>query len=191
MDRDMDKIWNEFNEKLKLFILKHVPDESVAEDILQDVFIKIHTNMKTLRDKTKLQSWVYQVTRNAIVDYYRNRKPATQVTDQMAESEDTTDEISQTEISDCIQALIDELPEGYREALYLTQYQGLTQKEMGERLGLSPSGAKSRVQRAREKLKEMLLCHCHHQLDELGIAFNYQPCCEYCCTEEECENDYK
>ena len=187
MDRGIDKIWDEFNEKLRLFILKRVPDEAIAEDILQEVFLKIHTNMESLRDKTKLQSWIYQVTRNAIVDYYRNRKPAAQVTEQMAAPEDTTDDKSVAEISECIQALIDELPEGYREALYLTQYQGLTQKEMGERLGLSPSGAKSRVQRAREKLKELLLCHCHHQLDDLGVSFIHQPCCEYCCTDEECQ----
>jgi RNA polymerase sigma-70 factor (ECF subfamily) len=184
MDRGIDKLWDEFNEKLKSFILKRIPDTQAAEDVLQEVFIKIHTNMESLRDKTKLQSWVYQVTRNAIVDYYRSRKPVTEVTEQMAVSEDTPDKKSQAEISECIQALIEELPEGYKEAIYLTQYQGLTQTEMGKRLGLSPSGAKSRVQRAREKLKEMLLCHCHHELDELGIAYDYQPCCEYCCTDE-------
>ena len=179
-----EDIWDRFQTRLRQFIRKRIPDTEDAEDVLQEVFIKIHTNMESLRDKTKLQSWIYQVARNAIVDYYRDRKPVTEVTEQTAISKDTTDEKSETEISECIKALIDELPEGYREALYLTQYQGLTQKEMGERLGLSPSGAKSRIQRAREKLKEMLLCHCHHQLDELGIDFDYQTCCEYCCTEE-------
>ena len=179
-----EEVWDRFQARLRQFIRKRIPDTQAAEDVLQEVFIKIHTSMETLRDNTKLQSWIYQVTRNAIVDYYRNRKPTTRVIEQTAISEDASDEKSQTEISECIQALIDELPKKYKEAIYLTQYKGLTQKKMGERLGLSPSGAKSRVQRAREKLKELLLCHCHHQLDELGIVFNNQPYCEYCCEDE-------
>jgi len=70
----------------------------------------------------------------------------------------------------------------YREALILTEYQGLTQKELGEKLGISFSGAKSRVQRAREKLKTMLLDCCHFEIDRLGRVIDYQPRCDCCST---------
>jgi RNA polymerase sigma-70 factor (ECF subfamily) len=72
------------------------------------------------------------------------------------------------------------LPEQDRQALILTEYQGLTQKELSERLGLSFSGAKSRVQRAREKLKQELLACCHFELDRRGHILNYQPRCDCC-----------
>ncbi|HLZ55439.1 MAG TPA: sigma factor-like helix-turn-helix DNA-binding protein, partial [Ktedonosporobacter sp.] len=77
-------------------------------------------------------------------------------------------------------------PDQDRQALVLTEYQGLTQKELGERLGLSFSGAKSRVQRAREKLKQELLACCHFELDRRGHILDYQPRCD-CCVQASCE----
>jgi len=76
--------------------------------------------------------------------------------------------------------MVKSLPEQDRQALVLTEYQGLTQKEYGERLGLSFSGAKSRVQRAREKLKQMLLECCHFELDRRNHIIDYQPHCRCC-----------
>ena len=79
-----------------------------------------------------------------------------------------------------LKELIDELPEPYRQALILTEYQGLTQKQLAERMGLSLSGAKSRVQRARDKLRDMLLRCCHFEFDRRGhIVDYYERCC--CC----------
>ena len=82
--------------------------------------------------------------------------------------------------------MVESLPDDYRQALLLTEYEGLTQRELAERLGLSVSGAKSRVQRAREKLKEMLLDCCHFEFDRLGRVIDYQP--KYACfTNQECK----
>jgi RNA polymerase sigma-70 factor, ECF subfamily len=80
----------------------------------------------------------------------------------------------------CVRATVLALPEQDRQALILTEYQGLTQKELGERLGLSFSGAKSRVQRAREKLKQELLACCHFELDRRRHILDYQPRCDCC-----------
>jgi RNA polymerase sigma-70 factor (ECF subfamily) len=76
--------------------------------------------------------------------------------------------------------MVDALPESYREALRLTEYAGLSQKQLGERLGISFSGAKSRVQRARAKIKQQLLDCCHFQLDHAGRIVDYQPRCACC-----------
>jgi RNA polymerase sigma-70 factor (ECF subfamily) len=84
------------------------------------------------------------------------------------------------ELIPCIKEMLDSLPNDYRQALILTEYQGLTQKELGEKLGISLSGAKSRVQRAREKLKTMLLNCCHFQFDRLGRVIDYQSGCDCC-----------
>jgi RNA polymerase sigma-70 factor (ECF subfamily) len=77
--------------------------------------------------------------------------------------------------------MVDELPDTYRDALLLTEYQGLNQRQMADRLGISFSGAKSRVQRARRMLRDMLLTCCHFELDRRGAIIDYyQHCC--CCN---------
>src|SRR5213595_61872 len=69
-----EKVWEEFHPKLKQFVLRRIPDAQSSEDVLQDVFLKIHTRIDTLRDEEKLQSWIYQIARNAIADYYREHR---------------------------------------------------------------------------------------------------------------------
>jgi RNA polymerase sigma-70 factor (ECF subfamily) len=179
MNSKTEKIWKEFQTKLRQFILKRVSDKDVAEDILQEVFIKIHSHIQTLKDESKLQNWIYQITRNSIIDYYRSRKNMTKVSEILMVSESSFDN-DFNELTNCVSVLIDYLPKAYRQALILTVYQGLTQKDAGEKLGISLSGAKSRVQRARRKLKNMLLECCHNQLQQVGITIDYQSECNYC-----------
>ncbi len=103
--------------------------------------------------------------------------------------EELPDDDVVSELLPCVRAMVRNLPALDRQALVLTEYQGLTQKELAERLGLSFSGAKSRVQRAREKLKRQLLECCHFELDRRGHIIDYQArchCCETaaCCTDK-------
>lgn len=168
-----EAIWKESNAKLKQFILKRIPDEGTAEDILQDVYVKIHRQLLTLQDNSKLHSWIYQTTRNAIIDYYRSQKPRGELPEALFAHEDSADVVD--ELAPCIQGMVENLPEAYREALKLTEYQGLTRKEMAEKFGISLSAAKSRAQRARGKLKEILLACCHFELDRRGRVIGYEP----------------
>ncbi|HLI09925.1 MAG TPA: RNA polymerase sigma factor SigZ [Ktedonobacteraceae bacterium] len=173
-----ETIWESFHGRLRQFILRRVPDEQNAEDILQEVFLKVHLHIDALRDEQRLESWLYQIARNAIADYYRSRRKESDLPDTLLlpAVEDTLDDVVR-ELIPCVRAMVDSLPDDYRQALILTEYEGLTQKEMGEQLGLSCSGAKSRVQRAREKLKDMLLTCCHFEFDHFGSIIDYQPHC--------------
>src|SRR5574340_786037 len=162
-----ETVWAEFNTGLKSFILKQVQDEANAEDILQDVFLKIHMHISGLRDTNKLQSWIYQITRNAIADFYRLRELKTDIPEMAYVPGDPFDDVV-SDLLPYVKQLVDDLPYDYRQALILTEYEGFTQREFAERLGISISGAKSRVQRAREKVKQMLLDCCHFQFDRLG-----------------------
>src|SRR5437588_9878415 len=186
-----EHIWEAFHTPLQQFIRRHVSDEATTEDVLQNVFLKIHQHMETLKDVKKLESWIYQIARNAIIDSYRSSKPTTtlEAAEVLALPEELPDDDVVSELLPCIRAMVRSLPEHDRQALILTEYQGLTQKELSERLGLSFSGAKSRVQRAREKLKQQLLECCHFELDRRGHILDYQPRyhnCETvaCCTDE-------
>jgi RNA polymerase sigma-70 factor (ECF subfamily) len=178
-------IWAEFTEQLRGFIAWRVQDENEVEDILQDVFLKIHAKLPQLRNQDRLHAWVYQITRNAITDYYRRQGKTPDTASQ--ELEDLAEEVTpsevQAEVASWLQPMMTELPEKYRLALLLTDIQGLTQQQLADQLDLSLSGAKSRVQRAREKLKDVLLGCCHLEFDRLGQVRDYQfkePSCRFC-----------
>jgi RNA polymerase sigma-70 factor (ECF subfamily) len=185
-----EHIWEDFHTPLHGFIRKRVPDETVAEDLLQEVFLKIHMHIEALQDTRKLESWMYQIARNAIIDFYRSTRPTISLNEPeiLDLPEELPDDDIISELFPCVQAMVRNLPEQDRQALVLTEYQGLTQKEFGERVGLSFSGAKSRVQRAREKLKQQLLACCHFELDCRGHVVNYQPRCQ-CCSSGTCASN--
>jgi len=179
-----ERVWEEFHTPLQQFIRRRISDEETAEDVLQDVFLKIHQHMDALKDVRKLESWIYQITRNVIIDAYRSRRQ--EATLESAEALDLPEELPDddivSELLPSVRAMVRNLPELDRQALVLTEYQGLTQKELAERLGLSLSGAKSRVQRAREKLKHQLMECCQIELDRRGHIIDYQPRCQCCVT---------
>ena len=186
-----EQVWEAFHVPLYQFIRKRVDDEAVAEDLLQDVFLKVHQHIGALKEVKKLESWIYQITRNIIIDYYRGKMPATTLEEPevLQLPEVLSDDDIVTELLPSVRAMVRSLPEQDRQALILTEYQGLTQKELGERLGLSFSGAKSRVQRAREKLKQQLLECCHFELDRRGHVIDYQPRCHSCETSTCCTDE--
>lgn len=176
------EIWEHFSAKLKGFLRSRLPDEAAVDDALQDVFFKVHTNIHRLRDEERIQSWLFQIARNAIADHYR-RRPEVQLDDLDAATEvpcTEPEENAEQRLASSLLEMIDELPPRYREAVRLTEIEGLTQAEMASRLDVSLSGGKSRVQRGREKLKEMLLDCCHIDFDRHGIVIGYREwgCCE-------------
>jgi RNA polymerase sigma-70 factor, ECF subfamily len=183
--------WEMFHTPLFQFIRRRVPDEETAEDLLQEVFLKIHQHIGALQDIKKLESWMYQITRNAIIDYYRGKRATTNLETQevLQLPETLPDDDIVSELFPAVRTMLNSLPRQDRQALILTEYQGLTQKEVGQRLGLSFSGAKSRVQRAREKLKQMLLECCHFELDRRGHVINYQARCQSCSTGTCCSDE--
>ena len=168
--------------RLKLFILQRVSDPSAADDILQNVFLKIHSRADTLRDETKLESWIFQITRNEIADHYRTRFSSHEAAKASEPVEMPSEEDVMEKFSAGVREMIDQLPDQYRDALLLTEFEGLSQQELADRLGLSLSGAKSRVQRARQLLKDLLMQCCHIEFDRYGTILDYHPRDCSCCT---------
>jgi RNA polymerase sigma-70 factor (ECF subfamily) len=182
MTTTVENIWHEFSGKLARFIRSRVRDDATAEDILQDVFVKIATRASDLEDTAKLQGWIYLVARNAIIDYYRTRKESVEVPETLpAQSASDDPEIEQLKLA--FRRMIDALPEPYREAIQLTEIEGLTQKELAVRLGISVSGAKSRVQRGREQLRQNLVACCRFEFDRRGRVIDCTPKTKEACPE--------
>ncbi|MDD2586922.1 MAG: RNA polymerase sigma factor SigZ [Bacteroides sp.] len=178
-------IWDEFSVPLKSFIKRRIPNEADADDIFQEVFIKIQNNIDGLKEEQKIHAWVYKITKNAIVDYYRRRNKSiilSELPEELAK-EPEEDKNSNVEIAACLKAMIESLPEKYKKAIVLTEFQNLTQKELSDRMEISLSGAKSRVQRGKQKLKEMILECCQIELDQWGNVIDYRhknSDCRYC-----------
>ncbi len=184
MMKKFENLYLQFRQKIKEFILSRVRDDQTAEDIMHDVFLKIHNKIETLRDERKLESWIYQIARNAVTDHFREKKTLPLERVEIPEDTSGKDDDSFREIAFGLESMVDTLPEHYREALLLSEFGGLTQKEMADKLGISLSAAKSRVQRARAMLKDELLRCCHFEFDRFGKIIDYYPVACPCCSEE-------
>ncbi|MGH3148764.1 MAG: RNA polymerase sigma factor SigZ [Rubrobacter sp.] len=178
----IEEVYERFDAGLRGFVSARVRDPDAAEDVLQDVYLKIHARIDTLEDEDKVGAWVYRVARNAVTDHYRAKRLFSELGDVPDEpAHDVEQRELDERLKETVSGMLDGLPPDHREALYLTEYEGLTQKQLAQRLGISLSGAKSRVQRARTRLKTLLLACCHFELDALGRVIDYGPrreCCE-------------
>jgi len=180
MNDDLELVWDRYSHRLKIFIRSRVWDEPEAEDILQEVFVRVHRALCCQPDWNKPESWFYQIARNLIIDHYRRQRETVEIPEGLPGEPDLPEDDPEALLALSLKDLIDELPEAYRQALHLTEYQGISQKQLAEHLGISLSGAKSRVQRARGRLRDMLLSCCHFEFDRRGrIVDYYEHCC--CC----------
>ena len=180
---DTSGVWREFRGRLLGYITTRVDTPEDAEDILQEVMLRIHRNRDELDRVQKISSWVYRVTSNAITDYYR--RPARRElpagadvdpadADRAAPVVDDGDADIRAELARCLRPMIDHLPTGHAQALRLTEFEGMTQTAAAAHLGLSVSGLKSRVQRARRQLKQLLLDCCHVDVDTRGGVTDFR-----------------
>ena len=170
---DPETAWTTFSERLRRFIRKSVPQEADSEDVLQDVFLRLQAGVGAVRDPAKLESWLYQITRNAIVDHRRRRMRTSEARDEAAAS--TKSENENSLVASWLRPFMAELSEEDQEALRHSELDGRPQKALAARLGLSESAARSRVQRARRRLKDKLLECCRIELDRRGNALSHAP----------------
>lgn len=179
-----EKIWQEYHQKLRAFIRSRVADEATTDDILQNVFLKMHFGLPALKDRTKLKSWLYQMARNAIIDYFRARKATADLPEWLSQPDPDPSEKATQELAECLRPMIELLPEDYREAVTLSELEGVRQREVARLQGISLSGAKSRVQRGRAQLKAMLAECCRLEFDHGGRLSGYERKdgkCDDCC----------
>ncbi|HNX60918.1 MAG TPA: RNA polymerase sigma factor SigZ [Spirochaetota bacterium] len=176
-----EQIWNEFSARLRAFIRRSVSDSVTADDLLQDIFLKIHSSIDSLRDETRIRSWVYQIARNVIIDHYRSRSNETVLPDGIPARENRDEETAEDEIAAGLRAMAEDLPEKYRDALILSEFESVPQNELAARKNISVSGMKSRVQRGRQMIKDSLMRCCHFEFDRYGTIIDMYPASCCCC----------
>ncbi len=166
MTTEIAKIWEDFHKELRTYVSKTVRNQADTDDIMQDVFVKIIRNIEKVNKAENLRQYLYGIVKNAIKDYFNSQAyNNNEIPDLVLEEEI---ESLNTIIADKLKPFINQLPEKYKEALLITEFQNISQKELAEKLNISYSGAKSRVQRGKEKLKEQLLACCVFQGDIYG-----------------------
>lgn len=158
--------WELLAERLGAFINRRLPAED-AEDVRQEVLLKIFKGASHLDDETRFGPWVYSVARNAVIDRLRSRKLPLSSLDDVPEPPES-DEPDARPLLTCVAPFVARLPSPYREAITLTDLRGLTQQEAAEMSDLSLSGMKSRVQRGRKMLRDMFEECCHLTVDARG-----------------------
>jgi RNA polymerase sigma-70 factor (ECF subfamily) len=183
-------VWSELQANIRGFVGWRVRQPADVDDIVQRVFLQVHRALPTLRDADRLHAWLYQTTRRAIADYYRapaqREIPAGSAVDLAPHvaDESTHDEDGDAlqELGACLKPLISSLKTADQEALQLVELDGVTQVEAARKLGLSVSGMKSRVQRARLHLRTALDECCRVALDRRGGLIGYEARTDQCGT---------
>ena len=180
---DTEAAWRDLRGPLLSFIARRVSDQGSAEDILQDVMLRIHRHAGELIDGPAVGGWIHAIARNAIIDHsrravVRRERPTGSELElerpTSAEPEPDSAE-ARAELTACVEPLLAQLPVIYREALQLTDLDGLTQADAAAQVGLTTSGLKTRVQRGRSQLKALLTRCCEIDVDRRGGIIDYQP----------------
>ena len=180
-----EQIWRELSDRLRQFVRSRIASTADVEDVMQSVFLRIHTRLDDLRNVDRLESWVFQITRNTVTDHFRKKRDAQNDVDSLADDSDVTNaENVNAELAGCLDAMIERLPEDQRRALSMYELQRMSQKEIATRESMSLSGVKSRIQRGRKSLEAMLKACCEFQLDGRGNVVEYEATDPNCCDEQ-------
>ncbi len=182
------EVWEQFNQRILGYIQRRVADPDDAEDLTQEVFVKVHTRIDQLHQEDRVLPWLYQIARNTVIDYYRSRKPSASLSEELVDDSSEVEEAEPIQVlADGLQDMIYQLEVKYQQPLMLSEIQGMKQSKVAEELGLSLSGAKSRIQRGRHKLRQQLLDCCHFEFDRRGGLIDYIPkqsCCQNCVSHQ-------
>ena len=175
----VDAGWAEATARLRAFITTRVGDRDAAEDITQDVLARTWAagGLDTIDNP---YGWLYRAARNAVIDHYRQRRrhqPLLDPDDRWAEPErgDRAPNDATRELARCLQPLVEQLPAIYRDALTRVDLHGDTHQQAAAAVGISVSGMKSRVQRGRHHLRDLLTACCTVHTDSTGAISSYRP----------------
>jgi len=175
MNRNMisvEEAWVQYQRKLFSFVRSRVETPEDAEDLLKDVFVKLANTADNHAIPDNISAWLYQVTKNRIVDYYRAKKSFDQLPGDLLEEGEETNTIKQ--LSKCMLPMIHALSDTYQQPLMLSEIEGKKYKEVALELNLSVSAVKSRILRGRKKLHKSMVSCCTIYRNNAGEAVDYE-----------------
>lgn len=178
-------IWNNFDSQLFALICKKTKHQDHCHDILQDVYIKVIENIDKIEKAENIKSYLLKMADNAVTDHYRKKsnKPDSDFSEDILLTDEADSNDTSLQLADCcLRPMIESLEPIYKEALVMTELEGMTHKQYAEKIGISYSNAKTRVQRARQKLKKVILDCCTYEFDKYGNIVSYLKNPGKCCS---------
>jgi RNA polymerase sigma-70 factor (ECF subfamily) len=191
--------WQELHGNLRAFIGRRVRNQADVDDLVQRVLLQIVGGLSSLREVERLHAWIYRLARNAIADHYRSpvvrREHAGGDTIELASARESApsmpiegdDRAALRELAACLQPMLRQLSPAYQGAIRMADLDGLPQAEAARRAGVSVSGMKSRVRRARQQLRAIVEECCRVDLDRRGSIASFASRHPGRCTCGDCE----
>jgi RNA polymerase sigma-70 factor (ECF subfamily) len=171
--QNAEQVYFQYRSELLGFIQQRVRDRDLAQDVLHDVFVKIISLQDSLRDPIRITAWLYQVTRNAIIDRLRSSKSYEELPQEIAD--DGEEPTAETRLAGFLRPMIEGLPHIYRDAVILSDLEGIPLRRIAEREGVTVSAIKSRVQRGRRMLESLLHDCCTFEFSRRGEIMDFWP----------------
>jgi RNA polymerase sigma-70 factor, ECF subfamily len=168
---EIEGIYTEFHKSLLAYVKSKIRSKEDAEDILQNVFIRISSNVNKLAEEGKLKSWIFTITRNAIIDYYRANASKKNVAVDLEIEQNLLEEEEADAtkgLERCVGSMISLLPEEYRDIIIDSELKGIKQKDLASKYDMAYPSMRSRVQRGRERLKNIFYNCCQIKADHYG-----------------------
>lgn len=166
--------------RLRAYCRRRVKEAATAEDLVQEILLKAFRGRAALRDETRLEAWLFQIAHGTVMDHYRRKPlPEAWLAESTSSPASPPNDITAVMTSN-VRCYLETLPRGYRDAVFLADYEGLSHAEVARRLGISLAAAKSRVLRGRLMVKRLMEARCRFEYDRLGNVIGYQlrsPCC--------------
>ncbi|WP_235738177.1 sigma-70 family RNA polymerase sigma factor [Mycolicibacterium austroafricanum] len=179
LDQPTEQMWREMLPQLRTFVRRRIADPDRADDLVAEILLRIHQNIGSLDDRERLPNWVFRIARNAIIDEYRRAgRSREQLMASLQKEPAALDEDEPgvvRELSAWLRPMLAGLPADQKAALEMIDLDGMTQADAAQQAGVSLSGMKSRVQRGRRRLAELLSQCCTMTLDGRGVPMDYEP----------------
>jgi len=183
-DFQFNQIFTDYHKPVFNFVLRMVKERSVAEELTQDIFVKLFGALSEFRGDSEISTWIYRIATNACLDHFRSKSYKKSEKTELLSSEDllmsalpedlkepptAEDEVIHAQMSSCVLNYIDDLPEDYRVVILLHDLHGFTNPEISEITGSTLENVKIRLHRARKKMKEVFSCKCNFYRDERSV----------------------
>ncbi|MDD6488274.1 MAG: sigma-70 family RNA polymerase sigma factor [Clostridia bacterium] len=154
---DMEKIYSEYHEKVLHYITQKVPNPHDAEDLVSCVFLKVYQKLETFDgNKASVSTWIYTITRNTVIDFYRTAKAFSEIPETLANDYSVDEKLINEETLEILYSALKRLDERSRDIIILHYYSGITLKEIARRMNMSYANVKVTHNKALNKLKKFM-----------------------------------
>lgn len=167
------KAWLAHESELRGYLAHRVGNSHLAEDLLQEIFVKAMRQGRDFCNLDNARAWLFQVARNALIDYQRLHRETVELPDDIPQVTEQADPV--VALSACVGRVLSELSEEDRDIIEQCDLNGMKQQDYAKAHGLTLAAVKSRLLRARQRMRDTLSVNCKVQFDEQGRVESYVP----------------